>query len=461
MKVNFQINLDDAANCVGKEENMKKRFITVLSLALLLSVWPAFRVSAIGKDTFILDNKGGVALNSPHGAQEGIASMQFTLDVDAAGAGEVTFKFAGLSAEVQEYRYHGDSHSLNVYIAGSQPLFKEDEPLAIGQVSVLDGENNPVEARVSVVEDSLVFVYGKATRPAEQMVFPDPVVINGPENPDVLETPPADSGQNPGFGDSGQNGGSDGQPGTGDSGQTGGSGQNPGSGGSGQHGGSGQENGDVNWSGVENGGLIADDPSVNQGPGQTSNGSSASGGLAGVTVRPGAGTGTTGTGVIGTQTTTGNDGAAFSENSEKLRQLLLQIQSMDESDYTDESFAALLQAADEARHALENTSSTDQELADALMALENAVGALVRKDEMTVVEPEGEEEETSTAEEIPEDGEEEEKEKGGILPVVLTVIAVTAGAAGGIFFVLLRRGLLPWGKKARRDGKWRDITGRK
>ena len=292
-------------------------------------------------------------------------------------------------------------------------------------------------------------------------MFPDPVVINGPENPDVLETPPADSGQNPGSGDSGQNGGSDGQPGTGDSGQTGGSGQNPGSGGSGQHGGSGQENGDVNWSGVENGGLIADDPSVNQGPGQTSNGSSASGGLAGVTVRPGAGTGTTGTGVIGTQTTTRNDGAAFSENSEKLRQLLLQIQSMDESDYTDESFAALLQAADEARHALENTSSTDQELADALMALENAVGALVRKDEMTVVEPEGEEEETSTAEEIPEDGEEEEKEKGGILPVVLTVIAVTAGAAGGIFFVLLRRGLLPWGKKARRDGKWRDITGRK
>ena len=311
------------------------------------------------------------------------------------------------------------------------------------------------------MEDSLVFVYGKATRPAEQMVFPDPVVINGPENPDVLETPPADSGQNPGSGDSGQNGGSDGQPGTGDSGQTGGSGQNPGSGGSGQHGGSGQENGDVNWSGVENGGLIADDPSVNQGPGQTSNGSSASGGLTGVTVRPGTGTGTTGTGVIGTQTTTGNDGAAFSENSEKLRQLLLQIQSMDESDYTDESFAALLQAADEARHALENTSSTDQELADALMALENAVGALVRKDEMTVVEPEGEEEETSTAEEIPEDGEEEEKEKGGILPVVLTVIAVTAGAAGGIFFVLLRRGLLPWGKKARRDGKWRDITGRK
>ena len=45
--------------------------------------------------------------------------------------------------------------------------------------------------------------------------------------------------------------------------------------------------------------------------------------------------------------------------------------------------------------------------------------------------------------------------------MVLTVIAVTAGAAGGIFFVLLRRGLLPWGKKARRDGKWRDITGRK
>lgn len=416
---------------------MKKRLITVFSLVLLLSVWPAFRASAIGKDTFILDNKGGVTLNSPHGAQEGIASLKFTLEVDAAGAGEVTFKFAGLSAEVQEYRYHGDSHSLNVYIAGSQPLFKEDEPLALGQVSVLDGENNPVEARVSVVEDSLVYVYGKATRPAEQMVFPDPVVINGPENPDVLETPPADSGQNPGSGDPGQNGGS------------------------GQPGGSGQENGDVNWSGVENGGLIADDPSVNQEPGQTSNGSSASGGLTGVTVRPGTGTGTTGTGVIGTQITAGTEGAAFSENSEKLRQLLLQIQSMNESDYTDESFAALLQAADEARHALENTSSTDQELADALMALENAVGALVRKDEMTVVEPEGEEEETATAEEIPEDGEEEEKEKGGILPVVLTVIAVTAGAAGGIFFVLLRRGLLPWGKKARRDGKWRDITGRK
>lgn len=436
---------------------MKKRFTVVLSLALLLSFWPAFRASAIGKDTFILDNKGGVALNSPHGAQEGIASMQFTLEVEAAGAGEVTFKFAGLAAEVQEYRYHGDSHSLNVYIAGSQPLFKENEPLALGQVSVLDGENNPVEARVSVVEDSLVFVYGKATRPAEQMVFPDPVVINGPENPDVLETPPADSGQNSGSGDAGQNGGSGQQPGSGGSTQTGGSGQGAGSG---QTDGSGQGNGDVNWSGVENGGLIADDPSVNQEPGQTSNGSTASGGLTGVTVRPGAGTGTSGMGVIGTQTAAGNNGAAFSENSEKLRQLLLQIQSMDESDYTDESFAALLQAADEAQHALDNTSSTDQELADALMALENAVGALVRKDEMTVVEPEGEEEETVTAEEITEDSEEEAKEKGGVLPAVLIGIAAVAAAGGGTFFALYQKGII--GKKrAKRDGKWRDVTGKK
>lgn len=458
---------------------MKKRFITALALILLLFVQPSLQASAIGKDTFILDNKGGVALNSPHGAQEGIASLQFTLSVDAAGAGEVSFKFAGLAAEVQEYRYHGDSHSLNVYIAGSQPLFQEDEPLAVGQVSVLDGEGNPVEARVSVVEDSLVFVYGKVTRPAEQMVFPDPVVINGPENQDVLETPPADGGsQTPGTPDgSGQQTGADGSGQSGGSGQEGGGqssgqdgtqssgqgngGQSSGQGNSGQS--SGQENNNVSWSDVENGGIIADGQSVNQQPGQTSGGSADSGQQSGSGVlgRPAAGTGAAGTGAIGIQTAAGNDGAAFSENSEKLRQLLLQVQAMEESDYTDESFAALRQAVDEAQHALENTSATDQDLADALMGLENAVGALVRKDEMTVVEPEKEEGTTETAEEIMEAGAEDEKGKGSVLPIVLTVILVLVAAAGGVFFILLRQGLLPWGKKARKDGKWRDITGRK
>ena len=49
---------------------MRKKIIAVLTLAALLAFRPVFRASAMGRDTFILDDAGGVALSSPHGSEE-------------------------------------------------------------------------------------------------------------------------------------------------------------------------------------------------------------------------------------------------------------------------------------------------------------------------------------------------------------------------------------------------------
>lgn len=412
---------------------MRKKIIAVLTLAALLAFRPAFRASAMGRDTFILDDAGGVALSSPHGSEEGIASLTFSLKVDSANAEEVSFRFAGLSAEVQEYRYHADSHNLNIYIAGSEALFKSgQEPLDMGRVVVLDDRGKETEARISVVEGSLAYVYGTETKQADKVIVPDSVMINASENPDILETPPADSGSSGAGGDSSDSAG-------------GGKGSGNGTGGNGA--GSGGD-----WQEIDNGGFISDGPDIAQGTGTGAD----TGGQTGITTRPG-----TGTGVIGTGNQGESDGRIISENYNKLLQLSQRAQTLKESEYTEESFAALREAIDKAKHALENTSSTDQDLEDALLELENAIGALTRKDEMTVVEPEKEVETAETTREVTEVGVEDAKDNGSLLPIVLTVIFVIAAAAGGVFFVLSRQGLLPWGKKARKDGKWRDITGRK
>ena len=421
---------------------MKKKIIALLALAVFLSFQPAFRASAMGRDTFILDDGGGVALDAPHGAEEGIASLRFSLKVDAADAKEVSFRFAGLSAEVQEYRYHADSHNLNIYIAGSEALFKDgQEPLDMGRVVVLDASQKEAEARISVVENSLVYVYGTEMKQADKVVLPDSVIINASENQDVLETPPADSGSEETKGDSSPDS-DDGGENDGDSGS-----------GSGSSDSGGSDHGGGDWQEIENGGLIVDGIDNIQGSGAGAGTGTGTGGQTGITTRPG-----TGTGVIGTGNKNGDGSPAPSENYTKLQQLLQRVQAMKESDYTSESFAALQKAADEARHVLENTSSTDQDLADALMELENAVGALVRKEDITVVEPESEEE-TTAAEEIPVVEPEDVKSKGSLLPVILIVILVAA-AGGGTFFVLYQKGII--GKtRVKRDGKWRDITGKK
>lgn len=150
--------------------------VSVLLLAFLL---PA-GARAAGDDGFRLDEQGTVTVVSGHAAQERISSLCFSLSVDAAGAEKVDFTFNNSNAKVLEYRYDGTTGELKVYVAGTEALFGAGtDSLALGRVTVADGNGNAVEARVSVVEDSLRYVYGTELRTMENVDLPGEVTLPG------------------------------------------------------------------------------------------------------------------------------------------------------------------------------------------------------------------------------------------------------------------------------------------
>ena len=158
------------------KNSMLKMAVSVLLLAFLL---PA-GARAAGDDGFRLDEQGTVTVVSGHAAQERISSLCFSLSVDAAGAEKVDFTFNNSNAKVLEYRYDGTTGELKVYVAGTEALFGAGtDSLALGRVTVADGNGNAVEARVSVVEDSLRYVYGTELRTMENVDLPGEVTLPG------------------------------------------------------------------------------------------------------------------------------------------------------------------------------------------------------------------------------------------------------------------------------------------
>ncbi len=158
------------------KNSMLKMAVSVLLLAFLL---PA-GARAAGDDGFRLDEQGTVTVVSGHAAQERISSLCFSLSVDAAGAEKVDFTFNNSNAKVLEYRYDGTTGELKVYVAGTEALFGTGtDSLALGRVTVADGNGNAVEARVSVVEDSLRYVYGTELRTMENVDLPGEVTLPG------------------------------------------------------------------------------------------------------------------------------------------------------------------------------------------------------------------------------------------------------------------------------------------
>ena len=158
------------------KNSVLKMAVSVLLLAFLL---PA-GARAAGDDGFRLDEQGTVTVVSGHAAQERISSLCFSLSVDAAGAEKVDFTFNNSNAKVLEYRYDGTTGELKVYVAGTEALFGAGtDSLALGRVTVADGNGNAVEARVSVVEDSLRYVYGTELRTMVNVDLPGEVTLPG------------------------------------------------------------------------------------------------------------------------------------------------------------------------------------------------------------------------------------------------------------------------------------------
>lgn len=176
---------------------MKKEISRLFMTAIVPVTMFSMQVHAESGDGFRLDEQGTVTIVSEHAAKEGVSSLQFSLSVNSADAAKVEFQFEGNNARIADYRYDKDQQRLNVYLAGVDALFAEKaDSLTVGRLVVLDGNGGNASAAVSVVEDSLQYVYGTELKRMEGLELPGTVQMGegGQTTPsptqEPQETPP-------------------------------------------------------------------------------------------------------------------------------------------------------------------------------------------------------------------------------------------------------------------------------
>lgn len=206
--------------------DVKKYGVLICAAMLVLALCMSVQASADSEDGFRLDSSGLVTLDSSHAAKEGISSLCFSLTVEPEDADKVEFVFSESSAEILEYSYRAGEKKLNIYMAGTSPLFTAGtESLSVGRVVVKDGDGKDREATVGVAPDSLQFVYGSKLIKIEGVDIPEAVRIGSGQEPPATQTPPPTAppatevpAETPGFsGNGGQGTGSGGPEGGGSS----------------------------------------------------------------------------------------------------------------------------------------------------------------------------------------------------------------------------------------------------
>ncbi len=158
--------------------NMRKYLCNILIALFLFTALPSMRVLAAGRDGFRLDDGGTVTVVSQHAAKEEISSLGFSLLVESDNADKVEFQFEESNAEILEFRYDENAKKLNIYVAGTEALFAEGtDSLTIGRVIVQDENGGEASAKVSVVEDSLQYVYGAELKTMQELDLPEAVQL--------------------------------------------------------------------------------------------------------------------------------------------------------------------------------------------------------------------------------------------------------------------------------------------
>lgn len=143
----------------------EKPFGKLLSLlvAIAFTALMSFNVFAAEAGTIELKQSGKhaeIILTFPQAAKEEIASLQISLSA-VLGSEEAAPEFVpdtSLSSKIAEGRFNKDTGTLNIYIAGTSPLFDKENPvLSLGYVRIT-GDN--CYADIKVIKDSLKFVRG-------------------------------------------------------------------------------------------------------------------------------------------------------------------------------------------------------------------------------------------------------------------------------------------------------------
>lgn len=158
-------------------------FLAVL-ICCILALTVSASAAAINKIQLRASgSEAQITIDFPQAAAEGIASMQLSLSICVSnGTPEIEFiPDSRLSAKIAESRYHSETGVLNIYLAGSEPLFSGSSPLSVGKVKIKGGS---ASATVSIAEGSVKLVRGSELIEGEnlseaygEIAYPEPVII--------------------------------------------------------------------------------------------------------------------------------------------------------------------------------------------------------------------------------------------------------------------------------------------
>lgn len=137
-------------------------------------------------------NEAGIELYFPQAAAEEIASMQISVKVtaDVQGTDLEYIPDSSLSGRIVESRYQSSTGTLNIYIAGTTALFSPDGHASVGTVRI--SSDSTAAATVEVAENSVKFVRnGEIVSPGSDTVYPAAVTLkaDGQTSPVTPENP--------------------------------------------------------------------------------------------------------------------------------------------------------------------------------------------------------------------------------------------------------------------------------
>lgn len=168
-----------------------KKYLKYIIMAIFTGMLSlSIQAEAATAEAIQIEASGAVTIISPQAAGDDASSLQLSLEVNSADAANIEFRFRESSAKVQEFRYDQSTNQLNIYIAGTEPLFADNaDTFTLGTIAVLDGNGSNAAATVSVVADSFAYVYGTELKTVEDMTLPGNVQLNSSLQPLPVDTP--------------------------------------------------------------------------------------------------------------------------------------------------------------------------------------------------------------------------------------------------------------------------------
>lgn len=148
---------------VGIAAGKIKKILSAAALAVCCIMPLTLTVSALSNNEIKLEASGSEAsleLYFPQAAAEEISSMQVSVNVRAS-SDSIDLEFipdSGLSAKIVESRYQSSTGTLNIYLAGTEPLFSSSDFTKVGRIKISTSGSSAASAAVAVVEDSVKFV---------------------------------------------------------------------------------------------------------------------------------------------------------------------------------------------------------------------------------------------------------------------------------------------------------------